>query len=317
MLHKMIVRTEIIALIALVLLNAYFLVSLGDSWFANMPSLLRDVSWLGIVAIGQAVVIISGEFDLSVGSVYAFVSMVFVLLLNMVVDPFLAVLLALGLGALIGYVNGVLTWKLKLPSLLVTLGFLFFYRGIVEYLTDGNTVTIDDVIRESIVIQVLGGKTFELHNSIFIALMILVLVGAFMAKARFGNHVYATGGDEAAAVATGVPVGWVKIRVFVLCSVLAGAAGVITACNLSSVSTTTATSMEFEAIAASVIGGCILLGGAGTVWGAVLGVATLLTLKHGLILTGTNIFAYQILLGTVLVGMVAIRGVLPRILPAN
>ena len=75
--------------------------------------------------------------------------------------------------------------------------------------------------------------------------------------------------------------------------------------------------MEFEAIAASVIGGCILLGGAGTVWGAVLGVATLLTLKHGLILTGTNIFAYQILLGTVLVGMVAIRGVLPRILPAN
>ena len=317
MLHKMIVRTEIIALIALVLLNAYFLVSLGDSWFANMPSLLRDVSWLGIVAIGQAVVIISGEFDLSVGSVYAFVSMVFVLLLNMVVDPFLAVLLALGLGALIGYVNGVLTWKLKLPSLLVTLGFLFFYRGIVEYLTDGNTVTIDDVIRESIVIQVLGGKTFELHNSIFIALMILVLVGAFMAKARFGNHVYATGGDEAAAVATGVPVGWVKIRVFVLCLVLAGAAGVITACNLSSVSTTTATSMEFEAIAASVIGGCILLGGAGTVWGAVLGVATLLTLKHGLILTGTNIFAYQILLGTVLVGMVAIRGVLPRILPAN
>ena len=317
MLHKMIVRTEIIALIALVLLNAYFLVSLGDSWFANMPSLLRDVSWLGIVAIGQAVVIISGEFDLSVGSVYAFVSMVFVLLLNMVVDPFLAVLLALGLGAFIGYVNGALTWKLKLPSLLVTLGFLFFYRGIVEYLTDGNTVTIDDVIRESIVIQVLGGKTFELHNSIFIALMILVLVGAFMAKARFGNHVYATGGDEAAAVATGVPVGWVKIRVFVLCSVLAGAAGVITACNLSSVSTTTATSMEFEAIAASVIGGCILLGGAGTVWGAVLGVATLLTLKHGLILTGTNIFAYQILLGTVLVGMVAIRGVLPRILPAN
>ena len=313
----MIIRTETVALIAIVLLNAYFLVTLGESWFANMPSLLRDVSWLGIVAIGQAVVIISGEFDLSVGSVYAFVSMVCVLLLNAAVDPFLAVMLALGLGVLIGCVNGILTWKLKLPSLLVTLGFLFFYRGMVEYLTDGNTVTIDDAIRESIVIQVLGGKTFELHNSIFIALMILVVVGAFMAKARFGNHVYATGGDEAAAVATGVPVGWVKIRVFILCSVLAGAAGVITACNLSSVSTTTATSMEFEAIAASVIGGCILLGGAGTVWGAVLGVATLLTLKHGLILTGTNIFAYQILLGTVLVGMVAIRGVFPRFLPAN
>ena len=317
MFHKMIIRTETIALTAIVLLNAYFLITLGDSWFANMPSLLRDVSWLGIVAIGQAVVIISGEFDLSVGSVYAFVSMVFVLLLNAVVNPYLAVLLVLGLGVLIGYINGILTWKLKLPSLLVTLGFLFFYRGIVEYLTDGNTITIDDAIRESFAVQVLGGKTFDLHNSIFIALTILIVVSAFMAKAKFGNHVYATGGDEAAAVATGVPVGWVKIRVFVLCSSLAGAAGVITACNLSSVSTTTATSMEFEAIAASVIGGCVLLGGAGTVWGAILGVATLLTLKHGLILTGTNIFAYQILLGTVLVGMVAIRGAFQKFLGAK
>jgi ribose/xylose/arabinose/galactoside ABC-type transport system permease subunit len=93
---------------------------------------------------------------------------------------------------------------------------------------------------------------------------------------------------------------------------LAGFAGIITAASLSSVSTTTATAMEFEAIAATVIGGVSLLGGSGTVWGAILGVFTLLALKNGLILGGINIFIYQILLGSVLVGLVALKGVLPQ-----
>jgi simple sugar transport system permease protein len=133
-----------------------------------------------------------------------------------------------------------------------------------------------------------------------------------MVKTQYGSHVLAVGGDVNAALATGVPAGQVKIRTFMASSVLAGLAGIITACSLSSVSTTTATSMEFEAIAATVIGGVSLMGGAGTVWGAILGVFTLLALKNGLILEGINIFVYQILLGTVLVGLVALKGVLPH-----
>lgn len=305
------VRNEMIALVSLLALFAVFSVMIGETWFRNVPSLLRDISWLGIVAVGQAVVIISGEFDLSVGSVYAFVSMIFVLLLNASVGPLPALVLAMLLGALIGYLNGVLTWRMQLPSLLVTLGFLFVYRGLVEYVTDGFPITISESIQSNPTLVALGGKTAGFHHSIAIAAAILAAFCVIMAKTRFGSHIYAVGGAVDAAVANGVPAGRIKTRAFAICAVLAGLAGVITACNLNSVSTTTATAMEFEAIAAAVIGGCLLLGGSGTAWGAMLGVATLLTLKHGLILQGVNIFAYQIVLGLILVGLVAARVLVP------
>lgn len=309
--RSQLVRNEMIALVSLLALFAVFSVMIGETWFRNVPSLLRDISWLGIVAIGQAVVIISGEFDLSVGSVYAFVSMIFVLLLNASVGPLPALVLAMLLGALIGYLNGVLTWRMQLPSLLVTLGFLFVYRGLVEYVTDGFPITISESIQSNATLVALGGKTAGFHHSIAIAAAILAAFCVIMAKTRFGSHIYAVGGAVDAAVANGVPAGRIKTRAFAICAVLAGLAGVITACNLNSVSTTTATAMEFEAIAAAVIGGCLLLGGSGTAWGAMLGVATLLTLKHGLILQGVNIFAYQIVLGLILVGLVAARVLVP------
>ena len=151
-------RRESIAALSVVLLFALLAVLIGVAWFNNLPSLLRDISWLGIVAIGQAVVIISGEFDLSVGSVYAFVSMIFVMLLNADIGPLPALVLALLLAALIGYVNGILTWRLQLPSLLVTLGFLFVYRGLVEYVTGGYALVIPDEIRGSFWLQLLGAS---------------------------------------------------------------------------------------------------------------------------------------------------------------
>ena len=310
-------RSELIAILNCMVLFAFFWVMLGDIWISNFPNLLRDVSWLGVVAIGSAIVIINAEFDLSVGSVYAFVSMIFLVLIESGIGTVGAFCLAMLLATAIGWVSGLLVWVFKLPSLLVTLGTLFFYRGLVEWVTGGFTLVISEQTRGSLLIRILGGKALGFHNSVLICGALVVIFSFFMAKTRFGNHVYAIGGDINAAVATGVPVARVKRRVFVISSVLAGFAGIITAANLSSVSTTTATAMEFEAIAATVIGGVVLLGGAGTVWGAVLGVLTLLSLKHGLILMGVNIFAYQIVLGTVLVGLVALKGAFPRMLAPN
>jgi simple sugar transport system permease protein len=310
-------RLETIAIIATIALFFLFWALIGQGWIANLPSLLRDVSWLGVVTIGTAMVIVSGEFDLSVGSVYAFVSMVFLLLIVAGTGPELAFLLSMALAAAIGWLNGFLVWHFKLPSLLVTLGFLFFYRGLVEWVTGGFTLVTPEEIQSNWLLVLLGGKTLGLHNAVLICAVLIVFFTFVMAKTRYGNHVYAIGGDVAAATATGVPVGRAKIKTFIIGAMLAGFAGIITAANLSSVSTTTATNMEFEAIAATVIGGVLLLGGAGTVWGALLGVVTLLSLKHGLILMGVNIFAYQILLGTVLVGLVALRGAFPRFFVAT
>lgn len=310
-------RNESLAILASATLFLLFWGLVGDAWIANLAGLLRDVSWLGIVAIGTAIVIISGEFDVSVGSVYAFVSVVFLLLMQAGLAPALAFVMGMALAAGLGFVSGTLVWVFKLPSLLVTLGFLFFYRGLVEWITSGETIIISVETQSDWLLNLLGGKAFGFHNSILICGLLIAVFAAVMTKTRYGNHVYAVGGDVQAATATGVPVGSVKIRTFMIGAMLAGLAGMITAATLSSVSTTTATAMEFEAIAATVIGGVILLGGSGSVWGAVLGVFTLLSLKNGLILQGVNIFVYQILLGAVLVGLVSIRGAFPRLFAAN
>ncbi len=312
MLTKLLGRSETVAVIGLVLLMTYFSVTAGEAWSANLPSLLRDVSWLGMVVIGTAMVIICGEFDLSVGSVYAFVSMVFLLLMPTWLGVTGAFLVSMALSAAIGWLNGWLTWHYKLPSLLVTLGFLFFYRGLVEYVTGGVTMAIPNELRSAPILAFLGGKFLGLHVSIYLCAALVAIFSIVLTKTQFGNHVQAVGGDVNAALATGVPVGRVKIRTFVASSMLAGFAGITAAASLSSVSTTTATSMEFEAIAAAVIGGVALTGGAGSVWGAILGVATLLALKSGMILTGINIFTYQLLLGAVLVGLVSLRAVIPN-----
>jgi simple sugar transport system permease protein len=312
MLSKLLGRSEAVAVIGLVLLVVYFSATAGEAWNTNLPSLLRDISWLGMVVIGTAMVIICGEFDLSVGSVYAFVSMIFLVLMKTSLGVTGAFLVSMALSAAIGWFNGWLTWHYKLPSLLVTLGFLFLYRGLVEYVTGGVTMSIPDELRSSPILTFLGGKFLGMHVSIYLCAVLVLIFTVILTKTQFGSHVLAVGGDVNAALATGVPVGRVKIRTFVISSMLAGFAGITTAASLSSVSTTTATSMEFEAIAATVIGGVALTGGAGSIWGAILGVATLLALKSGMILTGVNIFTYQILLGAILVGLVSVRAIIPN-----
>ena len=131
-------RHESVAILSFTVVFVLFAAQLTSVWIGNLPSLLRDISWLGIVAIGQALVIISGEFDLSVGSVFAFVGLIFVLLLQMGTGATPAFILAMLVGMIIGFVSGFLTWRLRLPSLLVTLGFLFVYRGFMAFFTKGH-----------------------------------------------------------------------------------------------------------------------------------------------------------------------------------
>ena len=304
---------ESMAIIGFVVVFAAFAILLGGIWIGNLPALLRDISWLGIVVIGQAIVIISGEFDLSVGSVFAFVGLTFVLLMQLGSDPALALLVAMLCSFVIGYISGFVSWRLGLPSLLVTLGFLFVYRGLMAFFTKGFSVIIPDEIRGAFIIQLLGGKTFGFHNSIAFCAVLLAVFSVLLAWTRFGSHLYAVGGNVNSALVCGVRPGRTKIAAFIICSGLAGFAGIVAACTLSSVSPTTAESMEFEAIAAAVIGGCALRGGAGSAWGGIIGVATLMALKSGLILIGANIFTYQILLGLFLVGLIAVREVIPMV----
>lgn len=308
---------ESVAVLSFAALFVFFSGMLGDVWIANLPGMLRDISWLGIVVIGQAIVIINGEFDLSVGSVFAFTGLVFVMVLNLGFGDVSAFAAAMSMALCIGLVTGLVTWLFKLPSLLVTLGFLFVYRGFVQFLTDGFPVSIPEAVRGDGVVSFLGGATYGIQNSVYICAALVLIATFVLTRTRFGGHVHAVGGDIGSAIACGVLPGRIKVWTFAISAGLAGLAGIIAACALSSVSATTAEGMEFEAVAAAVIGGCSLRGGIGSAWGAVLGVATLMALKSGLVLLGTNIFVYQLLLGAVLVSLIAVKGMFPRFFTAR
>ena len=304
---------ESAAILSFTILFVVFAVLLRTTWASNVPSMLRDISWLGIVAIGQALLMISGEFDLSVGSVFAFVGMMFVLLVRTGIGSLPALIGAMLIALIIGLLNGLITWKFKLPSLLVTLGFLFIYRGLVHFVTKGFALTIPDTLQGNPLIRFLGGKQLGFHNSILLFALLTISFTIILSLTKFGNHLFAVGGDTRSALSCGVLPGRTKIITFITCSLLAGFSGIIAACSLSSVAPGTAENLEFETIAAAVIGGCSLRGGVGTVWGTVLGVGTLMALKAGLILIGINIFVYQILLGLLLVSLIAIKGLLPKL----
>lgn len=306
-------RNEFISVFSFVLLFAVFAIILRTDWMRNLHTMIRDISWLGIVAIGQAVLLISGEFDLSVGSVYAFVGMVFVLLMQAGIGVFLAFVLALLVALLIGFVNGFITLKYKLSSLLVTLGFLFVYRGAIYLISGGFNVAFPDSVRGSGFLEFLGAEPLGVYTSILIFALIAIAAAVVLSWTRFGNHLFAVGGDTATAISCGVSVTRIKMTSFMLCSFLAGLAGIIVTCNFSGVSPTFGVNLEFETIAAAVIGGTALSGGVGSILGTILGAGTLLALRSGLILAGVNIFVYQILLGPLLIVAVAMKEAIPRL----
>ena len=304
-------RNELIAVFGFILLFATFAILVKKPWMNNLNTMFRDISWLGIVAIGQTILLISGEFDLSVGSVYVFVAMVFILLMQAGIGVIPAFVIALLVALLIGFLNGYISLKFKISSLLVTLGFLFVYRG-AAYLTSGGfNVVFPDSVRDSAFIKFLGGEPLGFYTAILIFVLIAITFAIVLSWTKFGNHVFAVGGDPATALSCGVSATRIKMTSFMLCSFLAGLAGIMASCNFSGVGPTTGTGLEFETIAAAVIGGTVLGGGVGTILGTTLGASTLLALRAGLVLMGVNVYVYRILLGPLLIVAVAMKEAIP------
>ena len=305
--RKLIDSKESVAILGFVVSFGIFAALLGGSWLGNVPLLLRDSAWLGIAAIGQALLMTSGEFDLSVGSVFAFTGLCFILLMQAGVGVFPALLFALLIAAAIGLLNGAITLKLAVPSLIVTLGTQFIFRGIIYVATQGFPVTIPDALRSSWLIAALGGEPLGFNNAILFFGAVAIVTAVILGKSKFGNHVCAVGADPRSALSCGISPARTRAICFVACAALAGLAGITSACYFNSVSPTTTEGLAFETIAAAVIGGCSLRGGVGSVWGTVLGAITLTVLRAGLVMLGIDIFLYQILLGIVLVALVAIK----------
>jgi ribose/xylose/arabinose/galactoside ABC-type transport system permease subunit len=195
--------------------------------------------------------------------------------------------------------------------LITTLGALFIYRGLVYFFTGGFPIRLPTSVKDDTLIYVLGGNLLSnFNNAIIYLVFIMLMFVLILSRTRYGNHVVAVGGDPQTALSQGISPVKIKMIAFIICSLLTGLSGIISACYFSSVAATVGEGMELETIAAAVIGGCSLRGGIGSIWGAVLGVVMLLTIKNGLIIMGIDILWYLIILGLLLIGSILFKELL-------
>ncbi len=306
-------------LAALIVLTVFVLVfSLASDRFATLntaTSILTVAAEVGIVAIGVSMLMISGEFDISVGSVMAMTTLVFCWLANWGLPGPLAFIASLMLCAAIGTVNGLLTLKLRIPSFIVTLGAMMFWRGLHSYLTDGFPVMYeaDAYERDAQFLGLLGGNPFAMfHMTIVWFLLLGILFQFLLTSSVYGNHLQAVGGDCEAARNAGVKVNRIKLTSFVLCSSMAGLAGLLNLARFRASQGLLGMGMELESIAASVIGGNELSGGTGTIFGTVLGAILTSVIKTGLIDQGVSPYLYLPLNGVIIILAVVLNQMLVR-----
>jgi simple sugar transport system permease protein/ribose transport system permease protein len=311
-------RTEATIIIGSVLVFVIFAIVDTDGWFNffTIRNITRFTSILGLVAIGEALLILTREIDLSVGSVYGLVGIAFISLEATLGIP-ISFVVALSLAAGIGLLNAVLVLRGGLSSMIVTLGGLFFYRGAIYVSTGGTVRFFTSETERQWFVQVFGGNwLFRLENGFWWFLLAVIFFTYILFRSRYGNHLLAIGGDPLSAASRGVPVQSVKAISFVMCSLLAGFAGIITLANEPRTHVTIGQEVELEAIAAAVIGGVLLTGGRGSIIGAALGAYFLTAVRSELIALGAPSNWYISFVGFVLVFAAVVNTSIQRRLAA-
>lgn len=264
----------------------------------NLTGVFTIVAELGIMAIGVTFLMIAGEFDLSVGSVYALSGLLFVTLANRM-NSLLALIIVLIIAAIIGFLNGMITLRARIPSFITTLGMMMFLRGILLAVTGGRSVSYHGDLIVPTMLSTIIAEGFRPSHIWFLALVLLFSL--ILARTRYGNWVFATGGKKEVARAMGINVDRVKVINFIISAVLAGLSGCIVLTRFRLANVAFGMGMELEAIAATVIGGTFLMGGYGTIIGTFFGAFLMGMTRTGLILSGAPVFWYQSFVGVILI----------------
>ena len=280
-------------LAALVLL--FTIISNSFLTLSNWTQISIAACFLLAASSGLTLVLITGNIDLSVGSIaYLAASVVF---LTSDYPPIVSITAALATGMVIGSINGFLVAYLRMNALLTTLGLLIAYRGISLVLTGGTVQKVSDGM------AALGSiKFFESLPLVFvISLGLMIILQIVLSRTRFGAYCYAIGNNESAAEKVGIPVRRVKAAAFAISGMSAAVSGILLSMYLGEVTTFTGRGMEFQAVAAVVIGGTSLFGGRGNVLpGTLAGVLLLIIINNGLGTRGVSPFVYPFVAGTLI-----------------
>ncbi|WP_350350039.1 ABC transporter permease [Agromyces sp. G08B096] len=295
----------VLVVVAATIANPNFLFS-ADGW----RDLLLTPSILVLVAVGQAIVLITRNVDLSVGSVLGLSAyLTGRLFIDLQGIPIVAVfVIVIVFGALLGLVNGALVAFAKVPAMVITLGTLYAYRGINVLWAGSDRVNASDLPRDFLALgtgQVLGIPILAL-----IALVVLVVAAWLLKNTRGGREFYAIGSDPAAAELYGLRVTRRLLTAFVLSGALAGLAGVLYAARYGTISSQAGSGWELDAVGAAVIGGVAITGGVGSVWGAAIGAVLLLTINRALPILGIPDFWQRAVVGALIIGAIVLDRVL-------
>ena len=294
-------KRELVVIVAICIMACIFTI-LNPIYMTgkNFLSIMQQATINGILAIGMTYAIISGGIDLSIGCTFAIVIVTVGKMTVSGLNPVLEILLGILLGAAMGAINGLLITKMKLQPFIATLGTMSVYRGIAYVVTGGWPVLdIPDAFRTLLSkrISSLGGVNIYM----FIFFAVAIVAGIVLAKTKFGNYIYAVGGNEEAAKLSGVNVDRAKIKAYAVTGVCAAIAGMIQLASLGTGEPTAGSGYELDAIAAAAIGGTRMAGGKGTILGTVFGAILLAALKIGLIVLNVDTFWQYIVTGIIII----------------
>ena len=266
----------LVLLIAGALMNPNFLS------YANLTNVLARSAFIGIIAVGMTFVITAGGLDLSVGSMAAFIAGLMILVMNWLVGGMengvliilIGMVVALAAGLAAGFVNGFLITNMRIEAFIVTLGTMGIYRSLVTWLADGGTLSLDFALRTTYRPVYYEG-ILGISWPIIVFVLVAIIGEIVMRKTAFGRYCAAIGSNDQVARYSSVDVNRVRIMTYILLGLLVGIATIMYVPRLGSASSSTGVLWELEAIAAVIIGGTMLKGGFGRVWGTVVGVLIL------------------------------------------
>jgi rhamnose transport system permease protein len=299
-------------LLAAILIVALAILGLFNDRFLTVDNLLnqgRLMTEVGIIALPMTFIIITGGIDLSVGSVVGLCAIMLGYSWKNFGFPLpLAIVFSLGVGAAAGFVNGLLITRVRVPPLIMTIATLALYRGLAEGVSQAHSVRN----YPEWFFFVGQGELFGVPTQLWILLAGIIVAGIALDRTTFGRSLYAIGNNETAARFSGLPVDRVKLLIYTLSGLAAGVSAWVLVSRVTTTRSDMGIGYELDVIAAVVLGGTSIFGGAGTIWGTVVGLVMIQLLKNGLALTGVKGDATIIVIGVVLIASTLIASSLQR-----